>query len=123
MATLDINHLLSTEHNGWLALSEGTGASFYDALLTDDAVMVLVGGGILSRDEAVASLENSPTWDKYEITDPRLIEVGPDAAALVYRASALRGTEDTFRAAMTSLYRVVDGRLRLAIYQQTLITH
>lgn len=23
IATLDINHLLSTEHNGWLALSEG----------------------------------------------------------------------------------------------------
>lgn len=123
MATLELADLLATEHNGWHSLTEGTGGGFYGTLMTDDALMVLVNGDILTRDQVAASLDDAPPWSRYEIADAQVVPLGPDVAALIYRASALRGTEDTFRAVMTSTYRLVDGRLRLALYQQTTITH
>lgn len=122
MANLDLHHLLATEHNGWLSLTNGTAADFYDSLMADDGVMVLVGGMVLDKEQTVASLREATPWAKYTISEPQVITLSETSAALVYRANALRAGEDTFRAVMTSVYRMDRGRLRLAVYQQTMVT-
>ncbi|WP_114854266.1 nuclear transport factor 2 family protein [Brachybacterium sp. YJGR34] len=115
-------NLVRREHEGWEALCRGEGGTFYGELMTEDAVMVLVNGMVLDRDAVVASLDGAPAWDAFTLQDPRRIDLGPGAAALVYTAEARRG-EELFTALMTSAYREIDGRLRLALYQQTTITH
>lgn len=123
MANLDLQHLLATEHNGWLSLTNGTAADFYDSLMADDGVMVLAGGMVLDKEQTVASLREAQPWGKYTISEPQVVPLNENCAALVYRANALRAGEDTFRAIMTSVYRLERGGLRLAVYQQTVVTH
>ena len=123
MTSLTKESLLALEHEGWDALCEQRGGSFYGELMTDDGLMVLVNGYVLDRDAVVASLNDSPAWDSYEISEPRLVPLGEDAAVLVYRARAQRGSDAPFEAIMSSIYRLVDGEARLALYQQTTTTH
>ena len=123
MTDLDLNVLLKIEHDGWRSLCEGSGGSYYGELMTDDGLMVLVNGAVLGRAEVVASLDDAPAWDSYQIRDARLLNLGPQAAALVYRARAERQGQAPFEASMTSLYRSTDGCPRLVLYQQTTSTH
>ncbi|MFD0775282.1 DUF4440 domain-containing protein [Streptomonospora algeriensis] len=112
--------LLELEHRGWRSLCEGTGADFYGSLMTEDGVMVLAHGQVFDRAAVIASLNDAPTWDGYEIDEVRLVPVGPGDAALVYRARAHRGSaESAFAALMSSVYTRRDGAWRLALYQQT----
>lgn len=115
------DELLDLERRGWDSLCDSTGAEFYGALLTDDGVMVLAGGMVLDRDAVVASLADAPPWSRYELDDVRVVGLGPDAAALVYRGTAYREEVGPFVAAMASTYRRLDGAWRLALYQQTVV--
>jgi hypothetical protein len=120
----DMTQLLELERQGWDSLCQGRGGDWYGPLMTEDAVMILVNGMVLDRDAIAGSLNESPPWATYELTEERLVKVGDAATALVYRASASReGQAEPFVALMTSIYRVVDGEPRLALYQQTTITH
>ncbi len=121
MAAMSLDQLLALEHAGWTSLCEGTGAAFYGEVMTEDGLMVLVDGTTLDRDQVVQSLEAAPAWDGFEISGPRLVSVGDDAASLVYRAEAARG-DDRFVAVMASTYRLLAGHPRLALYQQTTAT-
>ena len=112
-----LHELLDLEHRGWRSLCDGTGATFYGDLMTDDGVMVLAHGVAMDRDQVVASLAEAPPWDRYEITDPRLVDIA-GGAALVYTGTGHRGDEP-FVARMSSVYVRRDGRWRLALYQQT----
>lgn len=123
MTALTLDTLLALERAGWDALCAGTGGSFYGRLMTKDGLMVLVNGYVMNRDNAVASLDGAPAWDGYEILNPRVLELAPDTAALIYRARARRGDEPPFEALMVSTYVLVDDEPRLAIYQQTTATH
>lgn len=116
---LSLDDLLGLEHRGWDALCRSGGAAFYSELMTDDGLMVLVNGMVLDRAQVAASLDGAPPWDRYDLDDARLVELGADAAALVYRAVAQRSGQPPFRALMTSIYRLVEGAPRLALYQQT----
>ncbi|GAA1763844.1 MULTISPECIES: nuclear transport factor 2 family protein [Streptomonospora] len=112
--------LLELEHRGWRSLCDGTGSEVYGSLMTEDGVMVLAHGEVFDRPTVVASLRHAPPWSGYEITDERLVGLGPGSAALVYRATAYRedpGSE--FTALMSSAYTRRDGTWRLALYQQT----
>lgn len=115
------DRLLELEHAGWRALCDGDGGGFYGRLMTDDGVMLLVNGAVLDRGQVADSLAGGPTWDDYVIQDARRVEVGDDAAALVYLATANRAGNPSFRALMASTYRVVEGAARLALYQQTAV--
>jgi uncharacterized protein (TIGR02246 family) len=117
MGTLD--DLLDLERRGWQSLTDGTGAEFYGALMTADGVMVLAGGMVMDRDAVSTSLADAPPWASFELTDQRLLSLGPDAATLVYVGTAHRDGEDPFRAAMASTYVHGEGEWRLALYQQT----
>ena len=124
MSELTLDELFALEHRGWDSLREATGGDFYGDLMTAEAVMILVNGMVLDRAMIAASLNDSPPWDSYTLTEPRFVPLGADVAALVYRASASReGQRAPFVALMTSTYRLVAGRPRLALYQQTTITH
>lgn len=115
--------LLALEHAGWDSLCRSDGGTFYGRLMTVDGLMLLVNGTVLSRDDVVASLDGAPPWASYALTDERLLPLGDDVTALIYRARAERDGEPPFTAIMTSTYRLVDGEIRLALYQQTTATH
>lgn len=122
--SFQLDELLELENAGWQALCDSTGGTFYGDLMTEDALFILVNGAAMTREQIASSLNEAPGWDSYEITDARMMEVSEDVAALVYRATATRADlPEPFTAVMTSLYRRIEGRLRLALYQQTTITH
>ena len=124
MDALELTGLMALERQGWDSLCHSTGGDFYGRLMTPDAVMVLVNGTVMSREAIATSLNDAPPWASYELTDERAVQVGADVAAVVYKASAVReGQSEPFVALMASVYRVVDGEPRLALYQQTTITH
>lgn len=123
MGDLTLDTLVTLEREGWDALCASSGSEFYGALMAENAVMLLVDGTVLDRDAVMASLDDVPGWDHYDIEEPRLVTIGPDSAALIYRATATRGKEPPFRALMASVYaRAADG-VRLVLYQQTTTTH
>jgi hypothetical protein len=121
---LTLESVLAVEHQGWESLCRFEGGVFYGDLMTDEALMVLVNGMVMDRATVAAALNQAPPWASYELTEARLVPVAGEAAALVYRATARRdGDDGPFVALMSSVYRVMDDRLRLALYQQTTITH
>lgn len=124
MADLTKQNLLELEHRGWDSLCRSEGGGFYGALMTEDALMVLVNGMVLDRAMIAGSLDDAPPWSSFELTDVRLVPISDSSAALVYQATAHRQAQDeTFTALMASTYCLVDGQVRLALYQQTTITH
>lgn len=115
-----IAEILALEHRGWQSLCRGDGAEFYGRLMTADAVMVLAHGLVLDREAVVASLDDAPAWQRYEISEERYIELDEHDVILVYTGRASRDDGETsFHALMTSVYTYRDGRWRLALYQQT----
>lgn len=119
---MDLETLLQLERNGWDALTTQTGGTFYGDIMTDNGLMVLVNGAVMDKPTIAATMNQAPAWDNYEIEEPRLVQLGTDSAALVYKATATRG-RDTFEALMTSTYTLIDGHPRLALYTQTTTTH
>lgn len=124
MHELTVDTLLSLEHRGWDSLCESRGGTFYGELMTSDAVMILVNGMVLDRPTIAETLNQSPPWASYTLTDARLVPTGKSSATLVYKATATRdGQDELFVALMASHYRVVNDEIKLAVYQQTTITH
>lgn len=114
-----LTELTTLERRGWDALCDGTGDEFYGELMTEDGLMVLANGQVMTRPQVAAALEDAPAWDGYEMESPRLVTTGQDSAALVYRARALRDGQPPFEGLMTSVYVQVMGRWRLGLYTQT----
>ncbi|QBI52242.1 nuclear transport factor 2 family protein [Streptomonospora litoralis] len=120
MAATTLDELLELEHQGWRSLCDGTGSDFYGSIMTEDGVMVLAHGQVFDRPTVIASLQDAPPWSGYEISGERVVGLGEDSAALVYRARADRGGPGTeFTALMSSAYVRRGGAWRLAVYQQT----
>ena len=117
--SISLDELLALEHDGWQALCEGRGGAFYGEVMTAEGLMVLVNGVVLDRAGVADSPGAAPPWEHYELSAPRLVELDRDAAALVYRATAVRDGSPPFTALMSSVYRRMGGDLRLALYQQT----
>lgn len=120
MSNFTHDELLEVERQGWDSLRSGQGGTFYGELMTPDAVMVLTNGTVMDREAIAGSLDDAPPWATYQISDPRLVDISDNAAALVYRAEASREGDDApFVALMSSVYHRIDGEPRLALYQQT----
>jgi hypothetical protein len=108
------------ERAGWKALAAGGEAAtrFYDAVLAGEVVFVFPGGmRIDDRDAVLASMGGAP-WDAYELTDERIVVLGPESQVVTYVANGRRGTVE-YRALVTSAYANVAGRWRLVLHQQT----
>ncbi|ACQ80534.1 conserved hypothetical protein [Beutenbergia cavernae DSM 12333] len=109
--------LLREEHRGWEALRRGEGGAYYRNVMTPDGVMV-VPGIVLDRASTPAAIDSAAPWDSYEITEPRVVSLGRDAAQLVYRVAAVRG-EDTYEALLSTTFRRSEGSWRVAAHQHT----
>jgi hypothetical protein len=114
-----LESLRGLEEEGWKALSEGLAAEFYEREMVEEAVMVLPMPVVLDKAEAVAAMSQAQPWASFRIQEPQLIRLGPDSAALVYRATAEREGSPPYRALMTSTYVRRSGAWKLALHQQT----
>jgi len=114
-----LDELLKLEHAGWRSLCDGTGSDLYGGVMTADARMVLANGAVMDREEVIASLDEAPPWDGYDIDDPSLLAVSPDVVSLVYSGTGRRDDGDDFTGIMASTYRREGSDWRLALYQQT----
>jgi hypothetical protein len=115
-----VDELIELEHAGWRSLCDGTGDDFYARAMADDGLMVLANGAVMTRDQVVDALGQSPPWASYEMEDVRVLPLGEDAAALVYVGTGRRdGDDPPFVGVMSSVYIRRRGEWKLALYQQT----
>ena len=110
--------LVALEEHAWQALSQGTGADFYQQNLVPDAVMVFPFG-VMTREQTIASLETAAPWSRYQIEEPHVLSLGEDSALLAYRATAERAGEPPYIAYMTTVFVKQDGSWKTAFHQQT----
>jgi hypothetical protein len=111
---------MDTVHNTLLEIEHELGSASGDAYrrhLAEEAV-VIVPGHALGHDACIAAIEQSPGWDEFEITDPRVLEVGADGALLTYRWRSRRGDAE-YVALMSTVYARRDGAWRVVLHQQT----
>ena len=101
------------------SLARGTGDDYRERL-TEDAVVVLPGIGLLDRESCAAAVDEAgaPGWGEIEISDARLVSLTDDAAAIAYRFEGERGSS-RYVALMSSAYVRLDGAWKLALHQQT----
>jgi hypothetical protein len=112
--------LLQLERASWRALSADgeTAARHYDQVLADDVLMLLPGGLVIDdRQEVIESLRGAP-WDRFELADERVLELGGGTAVVAYRAMAQRSDQD-YEALFNSTYVRANGSWKLALHQQT----
>jgi hypothetical protein len=112
------NLLLTLETEGWEALSQGTGADFYQRTLADDAVMMFPFG-VLTRAESIEAMRAAPPWSTFEIEQPNVIRLTDDSALLTYRANAQRTGQDPYAAQATTVFVRRGGTWRPIFHQQS----
>ncbi|MFT2817653.1 nuclear transport factor 2 family protein [Leifsonia sp. A12D58] len=109
--------LLNEEHAGWQAIIAGRGGSYFQRLMTQDALMI-VNDGVYSREVVRKAFETFEPWDGYELLEPAIIRLGNRAGVVVYRAITSRdGATREFRMSTTYLYQ--GGGWKVAAHQQT----
>jgi hypothetical protein len=114
-----VHEIVELEHAGWSALAEPSGAAgpFYAEVLATRVAFVLPGMVITERAAVLDSMQGPP-WEAYELDDERVLELGTDAAAVTYRARAVRDGS-AYEALITSAYVREGGAWKLALHQQT----
>ena len=116
--------LLKLEHESWGALKTVDGAKrFYAQTLSEDSLMS-VPYGIATREEVLASLDESPVAVGYEIRNARTVQLGESSGLLVYEMTQRRRGMEPFEAAICTGWSRRDGRWLMVYHQQTpLATH
>ena len=96
MSTRD--DLLELERDAWRALSTDgeTAARHYAQLLAEDVLMLLPGGLVID-DRKRSSTPCGASWDGFELTDERVLELDDRTAVVAYRATATDPTRTTKR--------------------------
>ena len=110
--------LVSLEEQGWQALSQGTGADFYERNLADHALMVFPFG-VLTREQSIEAIKAAPPWASFRIEDPQVVGLTDDSAILTYRATAQRAGQEPYSALMTTVFVKNEGTWKAAFHQQT----
>ncbi len=109
------DELLALEAGFWQASGD---PAAYERHVAPDAVHVFPGWGVAGLDRVLDAVGSSAPWESFELHEPRLVELGAGAAALVYTAHAVRDGEP-YDAAITSVYRRDGDGWKLAAHQQT----
>lgn len=108
--------LLALEEIFWRAAGN---RDLYADNIAADAVHVFPGWGVSDPEPVLEAVADVAPWERFEIQEPRLVELGKDAAALVYTARAKRAGQGEYVAAMTTVYRRDGDTWKLVIHQQT----
>ena len=118
MSTRD--DLLELERDSWRALSTDgeTAARHYAKLLAEDVLMLLPGGLVIDDRQQVIDSMRGASWDGFELTDERVLELDDRTAVVAYRATATRSDQD-YEALFNSTYVRTNGAWQLALHQQT----
>jgi hypothetical protein len=111
------DELVAAEQAFWRAA--GGDREGYDSRLADDALHVFPGWGIAERDAVLDAVAQAEPWREFTLDDARALDLGDDAAALVYTTRAVRADGSAYTAAITSVYRRSDEVWQLALHQQT----
>jgi hypothetical protein len=112
------DQLIALEYEGWRALVAGNGADYYRSRLTANAVMAFPFG-VLTREAALESMEAARPWERFEIRDPQVVELGDDCGVVVYSVVALRPGEEPYAAVVSSTFVRDDEGWKLAFHQQS----
>jgi hypothetical protein len=107
--------LLSREEGFWRGDAE-----FYRQNLSDDSLLVFAEPiGVLTKGEAVESIDGSARWSDLNLQDARVLRLGPHAVMLTYKADARRDDGSSYSALVSSGYVHTNGGWQLAFHQQT----
>ncbi|HSJ13040.1 MAG TPA: nuclear transport factor 2 family protein [Longimicrobiales bacterium] len=107
--------LLEIERPFWTG-----GADYYRENLAPEFLMLFPGAGFLDRAGAIRGVEGGRRWTGIEISDARLVSLGPASVVLAYSARAEReGDAGPYRALVSSVYLRHGGAWRLAFHQQS----
>lgn len=113
--------LETLEREGWAALVAGgsTARDFYDRVLDDGDVLMLLPGGLMLADRAVIlqSIGDSP-WKSADLEDFTVTRPTPDTGLVAYSASARRDDAE-YAGVFSSLYVRRGEEWRLVFHQQT----
>jgi hypothetical protein len=110
--------LIALEREGWEALTAGRGAEYYREHLAAEALMAFPFG-VMDREAAIAAMEAAPPWERFEISDPRVVALGDAAGVVVYSVVARRPGEAPYSAVISSTFVRERGAWRLAFHQQS----
>jgi len=110
--------LIDLEHEGWKALASDDPVAWWDDHLDDGALMVFPGF-VATREQSLEGMTQAPPWSWFRLDDVRVLDLGDDAAVVVYAASAQRDGQPEYRALMSSTWVRRTGGWRLALHQQT----
>lgn len=89
--------------------------------LDDVCLLVLGQGGVLTRDEAIAALADTPPWHEITLADRALVETD-ELCVLAYRATARRQGMPAHRAICTTTWLRRDGDWRIVQHHRTPLT-
>jgi uncharacterized damage-inducible protein DinB len=107
--------LLSREEDFWRGDAE-----FFRQNLSDDSLLVFAEPiGVLTKGEAVESIDGSARWSDLNLQDARVLRLAPHAVMMTYRADARRDDGSSYSALVSSGYVRADGGWQLAFHQQT----
>ncbi len=84
----ELSFFLSLETRVWQALCTGDAAA--DAALLDPAFLGVYSTGFAGRGDHTGQLQDGPTVAEFEISEARLLPLGPGRALLAYRAALTR---------------------------------
>jgi ketosteroid isomerase-like protein len=108
--------LLALEELFWRAAGD---RELYASHTAPDALHVFPGWGITELERVLEAVAEVEPWERFALEEPRVLELGPDAAAVVYTARAKRAGQDEYVAAMTTVYRRDGDDWKLVVHQQT----
>jgi hypothetical protein len=110
--------LIALERRGWEALVSGNGGAYYREHLTANALMAFPFG-VLDRETTIQAMESAPPWERFELRDPQVVELGADSGVVVYHVVAQRPAEEPYSAVVSSTF-VRDGDdWKLAFHPQS----
>ena len=96
------------------------GADFYRAHADDSCLVVFPGMvRLLSNAELAQTVTSGPRWQDLEIKPKGMTRPAPSVVVIAYEASARRGDEPPYRAAISSGYVDRGGLWKLAWHTQT----
>ncbi|MCC5970966.1 MAG: nuclear transport factor 2 family protein [Pararhodobacter sp.] len=102
-----MNELIACETAVWEALVTGDAAADAAALSAD--FLGVYPDGFAGRDSHTGQLSNGPTVASYQLSEARVMPLGPDHALLAYRASFVRtGRERREGMFVSSIWRRCD---------------